>query len=272
MMSFDWLPSLQLGELELGALQLGWALLVLVLGFFLARVLPGRLRFGRLPESRVFVYRQLARYVLVLATLGATLRVLGIDPQVLLGAAGVMTVAIGFASQTSISHLVSGLFLMGEQPFRVGDLIEVDGVMGEVLSIDLMSVKLRTFDNQMVRVPNEAMLKSTVSNLTRFPIRRIDIELPIAFDTPIAEVREVAFSVAEREARCLDEPTPVLHFAELGEYCYRFKFTVWTTTDNIWILTNDLVEQLQAALLKAEIDLPVPPRELRQPKAPRLDP
>lgn len=189
MMSLEWLRSVQLGGLELEAVQLLRALAVMIDGFFLVRFLPDRLRFGRLPESRVFVFRQLVRYVLSLATVAWTLRELGIDPQVLLGAAGLFTVAVGFASQTSISHLISGLFLMAEQPFRVGDLISVDGVTGEVLSIDLLSVKLRTFDNQMVRLPNEAMLKSTLHNLTRFPIRRVDLVLPIGFDTPIAEVK-----------------------------------------------------------------------------------
>ena len=83
-------------------------------------------------------------------------------------AAGLLTVALGFAAQTSASNLISGLFLLGERPFVVGDVIRLaSGITGEVVGIDLLSVKIRTFDNLLVRVPNETLLKSELTNLTR---------------------------------------------------------------------------------------------------------
>jgi hypothetical protein len=68
------------------------------------------------------------------------------------------------------------MFLIAERSFVVGDLLDVNGRLGFVISIDLLSVKLRTFDNLMMRVPNEEMIKTTVLNLTRFPIRRLDLQ------------------------------------------------------------------------------------------------
>ncbi|MCJ7673797.1 MAG: mechanosensitive ion channel, partial [Sedimentisphaerales bacterium] len=87
----------------------------------------------------------------------------------ILGAAGIAGIAIGFASQTSISNIISGLFLISEKPFAVGDLIQIGDTKGIILSIDLLSVKLRTFDNQYIRIPNETLIKNQVTNVTRFP-------------------------------------------------------------------------------------------------------
>jgi small-conductance mechanosensitive channel len=95
----------------------------------------------------------------------------------LLGAAGIVGIAVGFASQTSVSNVISGFFLIAEKPFEVDDMIQVGDTVGRVLSIDTLSVKLRTFDNRFVRIPNETIVKSQVTTITRFPIRRLDLNV-----------------------------------------------------------------------------------------------
>src|SRR5690606_3033117 len=129
---------------------------------------------------------------------------LGFSLSVLLGAAGVLSVALGFASQTSASNLISGLFLIGEQPFQLGDTIKVGNTTGEVLSIDLLSVKLRTFDNLYVRIPNESLIKSEMTNLTRFPIRRFDLLIGVAYKENISQVRQIMQNVADNNPLCMD--------------------------------------------------------------------
>ncbi len=105
---------------------------------------------------------------------------LGISLAPLLAGAGIVGVALGFASQTSVSNIISGLFLIAEQPFKVDDIINVGGTIGIVMSIDVLSVKLRTFDNMFVRIPNETIIKTEVTNLTRFPIRRFNAKVSVA--------------------------------------------------------------------------------------------
>ncbi|HAR66005.1 MAG TPA: mechanosensitive ion channel protein, partial [Lentisphaeria bacterium] len=106
---------------------------------------------------------------------------LGFKLTALLGTAGIVGMAVGFASQTSLSNIISGLFMMGEKAFEVDDLIEVGTLRGFVMSIDLLSVKLRTLDNKLVRVPNESLFKENVVNITRFPIRRWDNTIGVAY-------------------------------------------------------------------------------------------
>ena len=89
---------------------------------------------------------------------------LGFNVSTLLGVAGIFGVAIGFASQTSISNIISGFFLVLERPFSIGDTIKSGDVVGVVESIDLLSLNVRTSDNKLVRLPNEAVLKNNLVN------------------------------------------------------------------------------------------------------------
>jgi small-conductance mechanosensitive channel len=94
---------------------------------------------------------------------------------ILLGTAGILTVALAFASQTSMSNVISGLFLIADNPFQVGDILQVGTTVGVVLEIGLLSVNLRKFDNTFVRPPNELLIKQEFWNLTKYPIRRLDL-------------------------------------------------------------------------------------------------
>jgi len=134
-----------------------WGLLGLVAANLGARVV-GRLLRGRYGKGAALLAQRLVWYPLLVIVILQTLSRLGLDTSVLLGAAGVLTVAAGFASQTSAANVISGLFLLGERPFAIGDVVRFDGVFGQVVSMDLLSVKVCTLDNLLIRVPNETLL------------------------------------------------------------------------------------------------------------------
>jgi small-conductance mechanosensitive channel len=249
-------------DMVLNGLQ---ALLLLSVGFLLARTASRaaeKLISKNFSRHHAVLFRRII-YWLVLALFAASaLHQLGFSLGVLLGAAGVLSVAIGFASQTSASNLISGLFLIGEQPFQIGDVIKVGNTTGEVLSIDLLSVKLRTFDNLFVRIPNESLIKSEVTNLTRFPIRRFDLLLGVAYKEDIAKVRKVLFDVADQNPLSLDEPAPAFLFMGFGDSALNIQFSVWSTTENFRALRNSLQEEIKVAFDQAGIEIPFPHRTL----------
>src|SRR5690554_1272412 len=155
----------------------------------------------RTSRHHTVMVRRLVFYVIFLLFGVAALREAGFSLDVVLGAAGILTVAIGFASQTSASNMISGLFLLVEKPFEIGDTIEVDATIGEVVAIDLLSVKLRTADNLYVRIPNETLIKTRVINRSRFPIRRIDLVLGIAYAEDVEKVRDLLLELAQQNTR-----------------------------------------------------------------------
>ncbi|MDY0109432.1 MAG: mechanosensitive ion channel family protein [Candidatus Krumholzibacteria bacterium] len=241
------------------------AFILVVLGLVVAGTVSRLLQRSlgkRLSIHHMRLLRRIAYYGLLTLFVASALRELGFSLALLMGAAGVLTVAVGFASQTSASNLISGLFLIGERPFTIGDIIKIGGTTGEVLSIDALSIKLRTFDNLFVRIPNETLIKSEVTNLTRFPIRRLDLPVGVAYKEDIGRVREVLLAVADQNPLCLDEPAPLFIFLGFGDSALDLQFSVWAKRENFLPLRNAIAAEIKAAFDTAGIEIPFPHRSL----------
>jgi small-conductance mechanosensitive channel len=254
----DWLSAERL-------MSFARAFVLVGVGLVLARiaaVVTTKVTGSHLDAHVGMLARRVVYYLVLVLFLVSALRELGFNLGVLLGAAGILSVAVGFASQTSASNLISGLFLLGERPFAVGDVITVGNTTGEVMSVDLLSVKIRTFDNRFVRIPNETMIKSEVTTLTRFPIRRYDVQLGIAYKEDIARAREVLMAVADRNPSCLEEPQPLFIFLGFGDSALNFQFSVWAARENFLDVRNSIQEEIKLAFDDAGIEIPFPHRTL----------
>ncbi|MFC1605082.1 mechanosensitive ion channel family protein, partial [Planctomycetota bacterium] len=192
----------------------------------------------------------------------AVLHQSGYKLTALLGAAGIAGIAIGFASQTSVSNIISGLFLISEKPFAVGEIIQVGSTKGAILSIDLLSVKLRTFDNHLIRLPNEMLIKSEVRNITRFPIRRLDIEVGVAYKENVQKVRDVLLDIADKEPLCLDEPEPDVRFQNFGDSALEFLYAIWCVREDFLKLKKKIMQQIKERFDEEGIEIPFPHRTL----------
>ncbi len=241
------------------------ALVILCVGVALAKTASVAVQriFGRhMTAHHVMLIKRLVFYLLLLLFAVSALHELGFDLSIVLGAAGILSVAIGFASQTSASNLISGLFLIGERPFSVGDIIKVGDTTGEVLSIDLLSVKLRTYDNLYVRLPNESLIKSEVTTLTKFPIRRLDLLIGVAYKEDINKVREVLTAVANNDPLCLEEPKPLFIFLGFGESSIDLQFSLWTKRENFIAFKTSVQIEIKQAFDQNGIEIPFPHRTI----------
>jgi small-conductance mechanosensitive channel len=202
--------------------------------------------------SRFFVYTFLVLIII------SFLKALGFEVGALLGTAGVIGIAIGFASQTSVSNIISGLFLIGERPFDLNDIVSINDNTGVVISIDLLSIKLRTFDNRYVRIPNEMLIKTPFTNVTRFPIRRIDLKIGVAYKEDLKKVRAILMEIAKNEPDCLNYPEPMAIFNDFGSSSLDLLFYVWSTKQN-WIkVKNALMEAIKERFDEEGIEIPFP--------------
>ncbi|HEX4339300.1 MAG TPA: mechanosensitive ion channel family protein [Polyangiaceae bacterium] len=198
--------------------------------------------------QRALLVSRLVTWSFLALGLAGALEEMGFKLNAVLGAAGVLTVAVGFAAQTTLSNLISGFFLFGERPFRVGDLIEVDTLLGEVLSVDMMATTLRTPDNRFVRIPNELVLKTKVTNHTRFPLRRLDLTVALGHHEDFGAVRALLLDVADKNTLCLAEPAPTVFIASMGESSAQVQLWLWTRTDQLQALRASITAEIQAAL------------------------
>ena len=240
---------------------IGKGFLILIIGYIFARFARngvGRFKVANLTPHSMILLKRLVFYGILILTFISVMKELGFDLSVVLGAAGIFSVAIGFASQTSASNLISGLFLMMERPFSVGDIIRVESTTGEVISIDLLSVKLRTFDNLFVRIPNESMIKTQVTTLTRFPIRRADLQVGIAYKEDIERVKEILNNIATKNLLCLDEPAPLFILLGFGSSSVDIQLSVWAKKENFLALKNSMYQEIKKTFDQQNIEIPFP--------------
>ncbi len=149
--------------------------------------------------------------------LASAVQQMGFRISALLGATGILTLAFGIASQTSMSNLVSGIFIIGEKPFEIGDTINLNGITGEIVSIGFMSVRLRTSENTMIRVPNETLIKSSIINLSHYAERCLLIPVGIGYTADINQVKTLLLDLLNSHPLCLKNPAPVILFDSFGD-------------------------------------------------------
>ncbi|MCC5855704.1 MAG: mechanosensitive ion channel family protein [Idiomarina sp.] len=229
----------------------GWAWMraagYLVVGFLLRNLIMSGMRKyvdSHTHPHKAILFKRAASYTVLFLFVMAALSELGFRSGVLLAAAGVLSVAIGFASQTSTSNFISGLFLLGEKSFKVGDNISVNATRGEVVSVDWLAIKLRTFDNLYVRVPNDDLIKSHVINFSKFPIRRVDVSMHLTHDTDVPEVEKLLLALVREHERFLVEPEPKLFRNQINHLGVSVQFSVWVEQSEFFDSRSLLIDMM----------------------------
>ncbi len=185
-------------------------------------------------------------------------QVLKWDIKTLFGAAGLVGIIVGIASQTSIGNVISGFFLISEKPFELGDVIKVGDKTGVVHSVDLLSIKLKTFDNLLIRIPNQTIISTELVNVTRFPIRRLDFQIGVAYKEDLRKVQDILKKIAKENPLCLDEPEPVIIFSEFGNSSINILFGVWFEKNNFVKVKNSIFLTIKETFDKEGIEIPFP--------------
>ena len=241
---------------------LGLIVLVLV-SFKILQVLVVRFLKGRVAEAKTALVSKLFKYAAFTVVAMTVFDRIGIDLSALLGAAGIAGIAVGFAAQTSVSNVISGLFLVSEKPFQVGDIIQVADVSGIVQSIDLLSIKIQTFDNRFIRVPNETIIKSNVVNVTRFPIRRLDTLVSVSYDTDLERLMKVLVEIAAENVYVLDNPEPLIILDKFDASGINILLGTWFEKSNYLALKNSIMIDVKKRFAQEGISIPFPQMTVR---------
>jgi len=225
-------------------------------GWFAGRLIRKHMGVGSLLYSRtVFVLG------LVIGVFFAVMS-LGFSWQGALATAGVtgtvLALLITFVAQTSISNFLSGYFLLLDKSFKEGDVIEIRDTVGIVLEIGFLSVKLRTFDNIMIRIPNTEVLNSVVKNLSAYPIRRIETTVGISYRQDPENAIGVLKDAIAREPLFLANPEPVIVARSFGEHSVQIRVMAWIDMNNFFEASSRLVTLVKEALEAAGIEIPLP--------------
>lgn len=256
-MKFDWNQYLNATTLEkairiLIILAVGIAI-IYFLAFLIKKILP-----KKWSRQRKMIINRAVQYTGFITLFLVVISELEISLAPIFGAAGVIGLVIGVASQTSIGNIVSGFFLVSEKSFEIGDVVRLGDKTGTVFSIDLLSIKIRTFDNLLIRVPNQTVISTELINLTRFPVRRIDTLVSVAYKEDLGKVKTILENVAKQNPLCLDEPEPVIIFQNYGSSGIDIKLGVWVERTNFLKVKNSVFMEIKEAFNKEGIEIPFP--------------
>ncbi len=264
-LSEAWLPVV----LEYSG-KLTLAVITLLVGWWLISRLTSSI--GRMLEARK-VDRALSSFISSLVSI--VLRILllisvasmiGVETTSFIAMIGAAGLAIGLALQGSLANFAGGVLIMLFRPFRAGDWIEAQGVSGSVDSIQIFHTTLKTGDNKVVIVPNGSLSNGHITNYSREPRRRADINIGIDYSSDIKKAREVLLEIAQ-DPRVHVEPAPVVFVTGLGDSAVNLSLRVWVATGDFWPVTFSFTELAKERLTEAGIGIPSPQRVVHLAKA-----
>ena len=228
-------------------------IVVHTVAYMVRKLLPDKLSKQRKMIINRFV--QYSGFVMLFLILIAELE---IKLAAIFGAAGVIGLVIGVASQASLGNIISGFFLISEKSFELGDTIRIGDKTGVVYSIDLLSVKIKTIDNLMLRIPNQTVISSELINVTKFPIRRFDFEISVAYKEDLSKVKTIIENTAKNNPFSLDEPEPLVTFINFADSGIIIQVGVWFEKANLIKLRNSLFVEIKEAFSAEGIEIPFP--------------
>lgn len=257
----DWL-----GLLETWGLKLLSALLVLVVGLWLARKLSKALEraLGRAnvdPMLRSFL-RNIAYFAGVIVVGVAALTQLGVPPASLLAVLGAAGLAIALALRDSLSNFASGVMLILLRPFKAGDYVQIAGLEGTIEQVRVFQTQMRTIDNRIIVLPNSQITTAPIVNFTARPTRRVDLVVGVGYDDDLQAARSALLAAAEGTPLVLKEPAADVLVTALAESSINLTLRAWVGTNDFLSAKSELLEAIHRELRARGLSIPYPQRDL----------
>jgi MscS family membrane protein len=195
------------------------------------------------------------------------LRILEVDVTPLLAAGGIVGIAAGFAGKDILGNFFSGAVLAADQPFRVGDRIEVQKYLGDVISIGARSTRIQTLDHQQVTIPNSILTNDVVVNYAEPDMKiKVRINIGVAYGSDIEKVKSLLLDIASEVINtglCICDPPASVFFLEFAESSMNLQLIVWTNNYTLTLEIRDFVNcRIQKAFEEHGIEIPFPQMDL----------
>jgi small-conductance mechanosensitive channel len=247
--------------LPLAAVALAAFLLVLFLGVLIARM---RQPWNRIAPNAFIadILRVIIRLAFLIAGLVVALDILGATAllSTILGAAGIVGLAIGFAVKDTVENFIASIMLSIRQPFRPNDTVEIDGDTGNVIRLTSRATILLSFDGNHIRIPNSTVFKSRIVNFTRNDERRFLFDFGIAADADLAKARTIAEATLRNLPFVLEKPAVAVWIEDVGDSSVTIRMTAWIAQHETSFVTarGEAIRLVKLALEAEGIALPEP--------------
>ncbi|MCX6876146.1 MAG: mechanosensitive ion channel [Verrucomicrobia bacterium] len=247
------------------------AALFFLIGYWLAsliarRIQAGLVAHGHIAEAQARTLRNWGMIVVGLFLVIGTLAFLKIPLTVFAFFGGALAIGLGIGTQTLIKNFISGIIVLAERKVRVGDVVDVDGIVGTVTEVNTRSSVVRSPDDVETMIPNSVFLENRVTNwtLSNTKMRR-SLRVGVAYDTPPPKVMELLTEAAGRHGLVCKEPAPFAVFDDFGDSALMFSLYFWLDlggSTNAMIVTSDLRLMIEKRLTELDLRVPFPQRDV----------
>lgn len=250
------------------------AIAIIIIGMIIARIISNAvnrlLRARHIDATVADFLSALVRYGVIAFTIIAALGRIGVQTASVIAVLGAAGLAVGLALQGSLSNLAAGVLLVTFRPFRTGEFVDLGGVMGTVLQVQIFSTTLRTSDGKIVVVPNGKIISGNIVNFSREPVRRNEFIIGVAYEADVDEVIALLQQVVEADSRVLKEKGIQIGLNELAASSMNFVVRCWSNSGDLQDVYWDLLKNFKRALDSKGIGIPYPQMDvhLHQKSAP----
>ncbi len=204
----------------------------------------------------------IANVVLLIFVIIAALDQLGVNTTSMIAVLGAAGLAVGLALKDSLQNFAAGVMLIINRPFKLGDFIDVAGVMGIVEKISIFSTIMRTTDNREVTVPNGQIYADTITNYSARDTRRVDMVFGISYDSDLLKAKQILTEIISNHPMVLSEPAPIIRVSELADNSVNFVVWPWVNSADFGVAKAEILEQVKLAFDANDIIIPFPQMEL----------
>ena len=187
---------------------------------------------------------------------------LGVETTSFVAIIGAVGFAVGFALKDSLSHFASGVLLLVNKPFSIGDYVEAGGTAGTVVEIKLFLTKLRTPDNKIIYVPNANVAGNNITNYSSEDTRRVDMEFGIGYSDDIDKAKKILLELLSNDDRVLKDPAPQVVVGTLADSSVNFKVRPWVNKADYWSFYFDMTENVKKKFDEQGVSIPFPQRDV----------
>lgn len=250
---------------EVTVLNIIVALVIFFGALILSKILALNMRRSfkeRIAREHLELIVKLFSYIIIIIAVIWALPHIGLEPSGLMVAGGIVGIAVGFASQSIVGNLVSGLFLIMERPVKIGDIVEIDNIIGFVEDIRIISTTLRTFDGLYMRIPNETVFTSNITNFVAHAARRFEYTVGIRYSDDAEKAIQIIQETIEKHPLALKNPPPQVFVDELGDNSVNIIVRVWSPTTEWFSVKMELLWKIKTAIEAEGIEIPFPQRVL----------
>lgn len=205
---------------------------------------------------------QLAFWMTLVIGLLVMLSVSGVRISPALAIFGGISFILGFALQDTIGNAVSGLMIMLNKPFDLGDFVRIGNEAGSVNSMSIMSTKIRTPDNQIIQIPNSKVWSDVIANASASDTRRVDLVFGISYSDDVDRAIELLKKLVDGHPGCLKSPKADVFLGELGQHAVNLYCRPWVATPDYWRVYWELTAAAKKAFDSSGISIPFPQVEV----------